>query len=349
LLKSPTKQRLVVENELKEIKTKYTDRRRTQIVNLKQGKAASDQLTVKDVTPAESVWVVMAANGTIGKIATQNPPRLSGKDAPVFLLRTDSHQTLYMVNNKGQASAISVQNIPTVESSGAGVSFEKISPLREAGFPVAVFTLPPKEKQKGICLVTITRQGLIKKSLVTELKGPSSDLFTLVKVNDEDELVEVNLYDEKSNYLVASRNGMIIRFDGSEVRVMGLIAAGVNAIKLAPGDEVVGMVELEKKGEVVLISSNGTSWRIEQENIPLQGRYGQGVIGCRLERGVELVGVVFGKKNYQYALRFKKAAAKTYRVDAIGICRRAGRGEQLVSPAAGDRVVQVIKPSDRGE
>jgi hypothetical protein len=73
------------------------------------------------------------------------------------------------------------------------------------------------------------------------------------------------------------------------------------------------------------------------------------VIGCRLEKGVELVGVVFGKKNYQYALRFKKAAAKTYRVDDIGISRRAGRGEQLVTPAAGDQVVQVIKPSDHGE
>lgn len=349
LLKSPVKQRLAVENELKEIKAKYADRRRTQIVNLKQGKAASDLLTVKDVTPAESVWVAMVANGTIGKITSGKPPRLSGKEAPVFLLRTDSHQTLYLVNKKGLACAISVQNVPTVEEAGSGVSFEKISPLRESGFPVAMFTLPPEDKQKGLCLVTITRQGLIKKSLVSELKGPSSDLFTLVKVNDEDELVEVNLYDEKSNYLVASRNGMIIRFDGSEVRVMGLIAAGVNAIKLAPNDEVVGMVELEKKGEVVLISSSGTSWRVEQDNIPLQGRYGQGVIGCRLEKGVELVGVVFGKKNYQYALRFKKAAAKTYRIDDIGISRRAGRGEPLVTPTAGDRVVQVIKPSDHGE
>jgi len=148
--------------------------------------------------------------------------------------------------------------------------------------------------------------GFIKKSMVSELRGPSSDLFTLVKVNEDDELVDVNLFNEKSNYLIASRNGMIIRFDGSEVRAMGLIAAGVNAIKLAPTDAVVGIVELKNKGEVVLISSNGISWRIAQENIPLQGRYGQGVIGCRLEKGTELVGVVFGKKNTQYGLRFKK-------------------------------------------
>lgn len=349
IIKSPLKQRQTVETELKEIKAKYSDRRKTQIVYLKQGKVAADLLTVKDVTPAENVWVVMTANGTIGKLATDKPPRMSGKDAPVFLVRTDSHQTLYLVSRNGLASAISVQSVPSIEEVGDGVSFEKVSPLREAGFPVAMFSLPLGKKQKDLCLVGITKQGLIKKSLVSDLKGPSSDTFTLVKVNDDDELVEVGLYSDKSHYLVVTRNGMIIRFDGSEVRVMGLIAAGVNAIKLAQTDEVVGMTELAGKGEVVLVSSSGTSWRIEMENIPVQGRYGQGVIGCRLEKGVELVGVVFGKKNYQFALKFKKAAAKACRIDDIGISRRAGRGEQLAQPAAGDRITKIIKAFDFGE
>ena len=349
IIKSPLKQRQTVETELKEIKAKYSDRRKTQIVYLKQGKVAADLLTVKDVTPAENVWVVMTANGTIGKLATDKPPRMSGKDAPVFLVRTDSHQTLYLVSRNGLASAISVQSVPSIEEVGDGVSFEKVSPLREAGFPVAMFSLPLGKKQMDLCLVGITKQGLIKKSLVSDLKGPSSDTFTLVKVNDDDELVEVGLYSDKSHYLVVTRNGMIIRFDGSEVRVMGLIAAGVNAIKLASTDEVVGMTELAGKGEVVLVSSSGTSWRIEMENIPVQGRYGQGVIGCRLEKGVELVGVVFGKKNYQFALKFKKAAAKACRIDDIGISRRAGRGEQLAQPAAGDRITKIIKAFDFGE
>ncbi len=349
IIKSPLKQRQTVESELKEIKAKYSDRRKTQIVNLKQGKAAADLLTVKDVTPAENVWVVMTANGSIGKLNSEKPPRMSGKDAPVFVVRTDSHQTLYLVSRNGLAAAIAVQSVPDIEEVGNGVSFEKVSPLREAGFPVAMFSLPLGKKLKDLCLVSITRQGLIKKSLVTELKGPSSDTFVMVKVNDDDELVEVGLYNDQSQYLVVTRMGMIIRFDGSEVRVMGLVAAGVNAIKLASTDEVVGMTELSGKGEVVLISSSGTSWRIEVDNIPVQGRYGQGVIGCRLEKGVDLVGVVFGKKNYQYALKFKKAATKACRVDDIGISRRAGRGEQLVQPGTGDRIVKIVKSSDYGE
>jgi DNA gyrase subunit A len=349
LLKSPLKQRQTVEIELKEIKSRYTDRRKTQIVYLKQGKVASDLLTVKDVTPAESVWVVMTGDGIIGKLTAEKPPRMSGRDAPSFLVRTDSHQTLYLVRGDGQAAAIAVQNVPTVEQVGEGVNYANISPLHGSGVPVSIFSLPVSGAQSDLCVATITRQGLIKKSLVSDLKGPSSDLFTLVKLNDDDELVDVCLVNDKSHYLVVSRNGMVIRFDGSEARVMGMVAAGVNAIKLGDKDVVVGMVELAGKGDVVLVASSGMSWRIELDNFPIQGRYGQGVIGCRLEKEVELIGVVFGKKNYQYALHFKKAAAKTYRVDEIGVSKRAGRGEQLVKLTAGDRVEKIVKTSDFGE
>ncbi len=287
--------------------------------------------------------------GIIGKLTSEKPPRMSGRDAPLFLVRTDSHQTLYLVRDDGQAAAIAVQNVPTVEHVREGVNYANISPLHGSGVPVSIFSLPVSGAQSDLCVATITRQGLIKKSLVSDLKGPSSDLFTLVKLNDDDELVDVCLVNDKSQYLVVSRNGMVIRFDGREARVMGMVAAGVNAIKLGDKDVVVGMVELAGKGDVVLVASSGMSWRIELDNFPVQGRYGQGVIGCRLEKGVELIGVVFGKKNYQYTLKFKKAAAKTYRGDEIGISKRAGRGEQLVKLIAGDRVEKIVKSSDFGE
>ncbi len=348
VLKSPVKQRQTVETELKEVKAKYSDRRKTQIVNLKQGKVASDLLTVKDVTPVETVWVAMNAEGKVGKLHSTKPPRMSGKEAPQFLIRTDSHQTLYVVSADGQAAAIAVQSLPTVEQVDDGVEFYKVTALREKRLPVAVFTMP-LEITLDLCVLTLTRQGMIKKTLATELRGPSSDLFTLVKVNDGDELVEVNFVKDASQYLVVSKKGMAIRFEGTEVRAMGLIAAGVNAIKLAPEDDVVGMAELMGKGEIVLVASNGLGWRIELDGFPVQGRYGQGVIGCRLEPGVDLVGVVYGKKNYQYSLHFKKAAAKVFRIDGIDVTKRAGKGGVLVNLAANDRVVALKKTSDFGE
>lgn len=348
LLRSPAKQRQVVGDELKEIRTKYAYRRKTQIVNLKKGKAAADLLTVKDVTPVESVWVVMDEQGRIGKINAEKPPRMSGRDAPVFAMRTDSHQTLYLVGQDGQAAAVSVQSVPEIVNPGEGSHYSSISPLRTTNLPASVFYLPAADLQE-LFVLTITRQGLIKKTLATELKGPSSDLFTLVKVNEGDELADVLLVTEKAHYLVVTRSGMAIRFEGSEVRPMGLLAAGVNAIKLSAGDEVAGMIEIARKGDVVLVASNGAGWRVEPDGFPLQGRYGQGVIGCRMADGVGLIGVVFGKKNFQYTLHLKKAAAKTCRVDDIGYTKRAGKSEQILQLAAGDRVERIVRMMDSAE
>ncbi|HOS52936.1 MAG TPA: DNA gyrase C-terminal beta-propeller domain-containing protein, partial [Anaerolineaceae bacterium] len=152
-----------------------------------------------------------------------------------------------------------------------------------------------------------------------------------------------------AHYLVVTRSGMAIRFEGSEVRPMGLLAAGVNAIKLSAGDEVAGMIEIARKGDVVLVASNGAGWRVEPDGFPLQGRYGQGVIGCRMADGVGLIGVVFGKKNFQYTLHLKKAAAKTCRVDDIGYTKRAGKSEQILQLASGDRVERIVRMMDSAE
>ena len=346
ILRSPEKQRLAAAVELKEIRAKYAERRRTQIVNLKQGKAASDLLTVKDVTPVESVWLVINELGIIGKLNTEKAPRMSGKDAPVFLMHTDSHQTLYLVGSRGQTAAISMQSVPDIETVGEGIHFSSISPLRDVKMPVAVFCLPSGERNADLCLTTITRSGLIKKSLANELRGPASDLFTLVKVNEDDELVEVLVVNEKTQYLVATRKGMAIRFEGAEVRVMGLVAAGVNAIKLAEDDAVAGMVELAGKGDVALIANNGMAWRIEQEGFPIQGRYGQGVIGCRLGENVAIVGVAFGKKNSQFTLHFKKAAAKTFRLDDIPLTKRAGKGDLFVQLSTNDQIERIAQQTE---
>ncbi|HOV05859.1 MAG TPA: DNA topoisomerase 4 subunit A [Anaerolineaceae bacterium] len=346
LLKSPLKQRQMVENELKEIKEKYIDKRKTQIVNLSQGKAVADLLTVKDVTPVEAVWVTMTSDGRIGKRVTDKPPRLSGKEAPIFAVHSDSHQVVYLVQSDGQAAAIAVQNIPKIDETGQGVLFNQLGPFQDNNLPVAMFSLPNKFKAQDLCVVSITRQGMIKKSLATELKGSANDLFTLTKVAEGDRLVDVILASDRSQFLIATHNGMLIRFEGSEVRAMGLLAVGVNAIKLAENDEVVSLVEISGKGEVVLVASNGIAWRLTLENIPLQGRYGQGVIGCRLERGAELIGTVYGKKNYLYGLRFRKAAAKNYRIDDIGISKRAGRGEQLVNLNENDRISKLVQVKD---
>lgn len=343
LLKSEAKRRQAVVVELNEIKEKFGDRRKTQIVMLKQGRAASDLLTVKDVTPVETVWIGMSKDGKIAKMAEKNPPRLGGRDAPVAIQKADSHQNLYLVSKTGKCACLAVQTLANVEEFENGSDYFRVTPFREGDIPVAIFCLSHEQtKSESLCITTLTRQGMIKKTLVSELPGPSSELFALCKVNEEDEMGWVMVNENETNYLIVTRNGMSIRFEGSDVRTMGLVAAGVNALKLSGQDQAAGFVEIQKGVEVMTVSSDGRGWRMEEDVFPVQGRYGQGVNTCKLKPGSVIVGLAAGKKNTQIALHLKKGAAKMIRLDEIPTGKRATSGKALIELKTGDEVHRIV-------
>ncbi len=329
LLKSPKKMRQEVETELEAIKQKYQDRRRTQIVSLKQGKVAHDMLTVQDVTPAELTWVGLTPDGHLFRTAEDQAPRTSGKDAPILLTRVDTHQTLYLVAASSKCVALAVHTIPAVENISEGVLFNKFTSLDSSDTPVALFGAPGKAQSSIKSVISVSKDGLIKKSAVADLPGPSSQVFMLAKVNDGDALVDVIISDEDTEYLIATSAGMAIRFKGADVRSMGLIAAGVNAVKLGKDEKVAGLVDLAGKGELLFISSDGLGWRILPEEFPVQGRYGQGVVVGKLKPGSQIVGVVYGKKNQTFTTFFKKIASKAGRLDVMPVGTRGRVGQPL--------------------
>jgi DNA gyrase subunit A len=310
---------------------------------LKQGKVAADLLTVKEVTPVENVWVSISKEGKIAKTADKNPPRMGGREAPVLLLKTDSHQNLYLVSKSGKCACLAVQSLALVEDFDSASDIHRVCSLKDGDAPVALFCLNHDQKHsESLCVTTLTRQGMIKKSLVSELPGPSSDTFVLCKVNDGDELGWATLNENETQYLILTSHGMSIRFEGNEVRVMGLVAAGVNALKLAMSDQVAGMVEITKGLELFAVSSDGKGWRMEEKEFPVQGRYGQGVNTCKVKIGSEMIGLTVGKKNTQIALHLRKAAAKIIRLDEIPTGKRATSGKAVVELKPGDEVQAIV-------
>jgi DNA gyrase subunit A len=191
-------------------------------------------------------------------------------------------------------------------------------------------------------VVTISKAGLIKKSDLSELPGPSSQSFILTKVNDGDELCQCMLVSEEAEYFVATRNGLAIRFSAEEVRSMGLIAAGVNAIKLGEGDQVVGMTALKGKGEITFVTSAGNGWRISEVEFPLQKRYGQGVIIGKLKPQEAIIGLIYGIKSQPYTVFLAKSVAKTLKMDAIVLGKRASVMKTLFSLKPTDCVTGVM-------
>ena len=163
-----------------------------------------------------------------------------------------------------------------------------------------------------------------------------------MRVNEGDALISVGLTDGKKEILLATAMGMAIRFSESEVRPMGLVAAGVNGIKLDDKDEVVGVEVLPAQGEVFFITTNGKAKRVEQKEFPRQGRYGKGVRAWELPKKVRIAGVVTGKGNWVASIHLSKAAPRSARLDEASLRKRtATRGDHLVELKPGDTVMGV--------
>ena len=346
LLKSPKMMRGVVADELLKVKEQYGDRRRTQIVNLsasKDGKAAK-ALTARDLLPEQQVWIGVTEDGLVSRTHDDKQPKHSGNDAPRWLVKASTTDTVYFVAKSGRAAAVAAHIIPQAEKLSQGSLFYKVSPLQEADSLAAVFALPSRKGAlpEETCVITFTRFGMIKKSLVTELPGPSSQAFVLVRVNEGDRLISVGLTDGRKEILLATAQGMAIRFKEDDVRPMGLIAAGVNGMKLDNGDEVIGAEILPSEGEVFLLTSDGKAKRVVEKDFPAQGRYGKGVIAWELADKVKLSGVVTGKPTSMATIHLSKGAPKSTRLDAVAVRKRAAtKGDVVVEVKPGEEAVSV--------
>jgi DNA gyrase subunit A len=347
LLKSPKLMRGVVADELLKVKELYGDRRRTQIVNLtksKDGKPAK-ALTASDLLPQQQVWIGVTDEGLVSRTIDEKEPKHSGNDAPRWLVKASTSDTVYFVAKSGRAAAVAVHILPQAEKLSQGSLFYKVAPLQEADSLAAVFALPSRKSTlpEETCVITTTRFGMIKKSLISELPGPSSQAFVLVRVNEGDRLISVGLTDnKKKEILLVTAMGMAIRFKEDDVRPMGLVAAGVNGMKLDDNDEVVGSEILPGEGEVFLVTNEGKAKRIAEKDFPSQGRYGKGVIAWELAAKEKLAGAVTGKPNHMATIHLSKGAPKSTRLDAVALRKRAAtKGDHVVEIKPGEEVVSV--------
>ncbi len=343
LLKNPKRMRGVVADELLKAKDSYGDRRRTQIVSVKAGKAAK-LLTASDLMPEQTVWISMTADGLVSRTHDDKQPKHSGSDAPRFLVKASTSDTVYFVGKLGKAAAVSAHLIPEAEKPGQGSSYYKVCPLTENDELAAVFSLPANKSSLGAetCVFTATRFGMVKKTLVSELPGPSAQTFTLVRVNEGDSLGWVGLTDGGKDVLLVTRLGMAIRFKEDEVRPMGLVAAGVNGIKLDDKDELAGMEILPAPGEIFILLNDGKAKRVPEKEFPRQGRYGKGVIVWDLAKKEYIVGAVSGRPNAVATVHLSKGAPKSARLDSVAIRKRAAsKGDLAAEVKSGEEVVSV--------
>ncbi|MFZ3070451.1 MAG: DNA topoisomerase (ATP-hydrolyzing) [Anaerolineaceae bacterium] len=347
LLKSPKKMRQVEIEDLKRLKVKYGDARRTQIIHLGEGEKASDLLTQTDVMPLENFWVEVSENGLLSRTDGDKPNRLGRENAPWSMIRTNSHQTIFLVTTEGKCAAIHSLSIPIQKTGEQSIPAHKLSPLHENDILQGIFAVPiDKNKLPERYVLTVTRQGMIKRSAVAELPGASAGSFTLVKTNDSDELFQILLTRGDQDLLITTASGMSIRFNESEVRPKGLVAAGVNGIKLKEGDSVVGASVLDPKDEVALITRKGLAKRIGAGDYPLQGRYGQGVISWKLDKDDQIVIQLAGKLIDKGICHFRKSASKVFILATAPQRTRMANGQSVFALKPNDELIGFTSMED---
>ena len=361
LLKSPKRMREVVDQELQVVKTTFGDRRRTHIAHLKEGQTKQAVLTATDLKADKTVWLSVTPSGLISRSLDENQPRVAGKDAPFCLLQANTRDILYLVSEGGEAAAASVHTIPEADDPQNGVPLHKACGLKENQPLAGMFSLAARERRKaasngddetpsdasaggGAYIVTVTAQGMIKKSALAELPGPTAGTITLVKVNEGDRLVWLGVSSGQDDLLLATRKGMAIRFNEADVRPMGLAAAGVLGIKLAKEDAIAGAALTTRPGDLFLQASDGSAKRVALDQFPRQGRYGQGITAWKLAPSLHLVGAALGLPSQEIVLHLLRTGAKWIHFSDAPLASRSARGHAIVEVKGGNDIERVSLP-----
>jgi DNA gyrase subunit A len=349
LLRSPTKVRRIVRDELVRVKERYADARRTQIVDV-----GGKRLTATDLIPDEPVWVSVGKSGLVARMPdTGKPPRVPWRpaEAPVALLAASTRDTLYLLADSGRSAALPVHQLPEgAVWEGSGAHFAALTPLSRSDHVVAACALPSPPPE-GAYLLLATRVGVVKRVTLADLPGVSSEPFPVIGVDEGDALGWAVITTGNDQVLVTTRAGQTIRFEEGAVRPMGLPAGGVMGIKLKGAkDRVVGLDVARPRSDLFVITGSGKAKRTPLDEYPTQGRYGQGVISIRLgksDRG--LAGSCIVQGGQPVVVVTEKGGAKTLLARNAPRKGRATQGQPIIALRGQDVVTGAFTPQSRLE
>jgi len=347
LLRSPKKMRSLIAQELMDIKNNFNDRRRTMITQTSKGKRTA-VLATADITPDKETWVVVTPSGMIYRTPTARLPRLSGRGAPEFVIGASTHDLLYLFDAQGQASALLVHTLPESDDpSGAkqlsGATAFDLETALIGGIAIPADKIGQADGY-GFLFLT-TRNGMVKKTSLASLPGPSAKTFEAIRVGSGDELGWAELTSGNDDVLLVSEARMAIRFSEKEVRPMGLSAAGVLGIRLDGKDvQVIGMGVIQVDKELLLITEGGDAKRSALMQFPRQGRHGKGVLAWKSGESAKIVGAAIGEIKDRAVVHFSSGAPRSLRFGDAPKRARASAGK-VIFELEGKNRVRRISPS----
>ena len=340
LLADHRKIRIVIAEELATIKNEYNDPRRTIIAS---GTASS--VSASDfLMPEEPTWVVLAADGKLGRTYKADQPAVTTrtKNPPQLLMESNTAQILYLFTAKGECATIPVQQLPQIKEVGEGIAFSDLTPLTADDIITAGLCMPSMET--GYIFMA-TAQAQVKRIRMEDMPGVSSKPFTVMNIDENDRLIAAFVTDNTQQIMLTTARGQAIRFSEDDVRPMGLPAGGVRGVKLQDDDDcVVGVVLPDDSQYIWTITDDGVAKISPCEEYPSQGRAGQGVITMRLPGGSKVVAAAtIGRQDDNIIVMTSKGKPLYMRVGrAPQVPRGRKGGDIIISLRENEEVVGVV-------
>ena len=347
----------LVVNELKDIRERFGDERRTVIID------ESGEFRIEDLIADEDMAITVTNTGYIKRtaISTYRMQRRGGKgrigmrtreeDFVSHLFVASTHAYIMIFSDRGRAYWLKVHEIPDVGPGGKGKAIANLVSMEEGeriAALLAVMEFPQEDGQQFV--VMGTRKGVIKKTDLSAFSNPRAGGIIAMGVEEGDSVIAVEMSDGKEQIFLGTRNGMAIRFDETDVRPMGRTAYGVRGISLREDDEVVAMEVVREGGTLLTVAQNGFGKRTELDEYRLQSRGGLGIINIQTsDRNGKVVGIAYVHEDDQLMLISQQGMILRMRAGDVRAIGRATQGVRLIGMGEGDQVVSLAKLAEKEE
>jgi DNA gyrase subunit A len=341
----------IIKEELLEIKGKYGDARKTEIV------ADIKEISIEDLITEEEMVITISHHGYIKRnpLSAYRSQRRGGKGLTGMETREEdfvqqlyigsTHDYMLFFSNRGRLYWLKIYQIPEAGRAAKGKAIVNLLQLQE-GETVAT-AIPVRDFSQGY-LVMFTKNGLVKKTALKEYSNPRGRGIIAMTIEEDDELISVQRTDGKSDLIIGTRSGLSIRFNEEDVRSTGRTAKGVIGIRLVKNDKVVSAEVLEEKTALLTVTEKGLGKRTDIAEYPAQSRGGKGVISIKVTpKSGNAVALIQVRDEDEIVMITNSGKLIRTTAEHISLIGRNTQGVKLMDVEPEDRIVSVDKIAEK--
>lgn len=347
ILADEGRQREIIKEELIVIRNKFADPRRTEIC------AVNGEVDIEDLIPNQECVLTLTQFGYVKRLAVdtykiqnRGGRGVSGmsrreEDVATEMFVINSHDYVLFFTDKGRVYRLKCYEVPEGSRQSKGMNIANLLPIAADEKVTSMIRVPEFDEDKY--LVMVTKQGIIKRISLNAYNTARKGGLIALELNEGDELAWVRLTDGNQQVVVATKNGLAIRFEETDVRPMGRQARGVKAISLREGDCVVGMCVVANDDLILTASETGFGRISNVSDYRLQSRGGKGITNYHTEKYGNVAAVSAVKLDEDIIIISQEGVIIRIAADTVRICNRPSKGVTLMRIGENDKVVTVAR------